>query len=478
MRLHLYTLFVLFIIISPVFALRVVNTGIAVDDFSNYGEIIAYEDEEGINIYNIKTKQDRFIAKGSSPSVYGFIVAFDSDEENLNDDINFDGDFDDPVILYFDLRKDELITTDFIGQNPSVYGSRIIFETFEGDVNVDLNQDSDSADHIIHVYDIEADTIKNTKVIGQNSASGLDVVAFETDEKELGSDLDGDSQLGDKVIRLVYLDDFSIISTGIVGETPFVFKDKFLTFTANEALANLDVNLDGDYDDLFPVILTLPDLNKIDSKLTGSLPSASKDVVVFASDNKLVGYSPFTKSWVVNDIFCSKPRIFEDFAVVLTHEKLVDDLNDDGDTKDKVLRIVYFEDIDDDDFLDVVDNCPDVANDQKDWNYDGEGDECDSDQPPVNVTEETGLNMTEDNMTKGNLSADVEGVGDVGDVEELFNLSEKSGVELSLPLEEEKKKGSSFFKILFLIILVLILIFLLVRFLPGYLDKRRKSFGF
>lgn len=474
MRLIWVILLLVALFVCPVFSFRIVNTEVPAEDFSAYGYLIAYESDGEIFVYDVQLKESKFIAKGKSPSVYGFIVAFHSTEEDINKDVNFDGDFNDPVIRFFDLRENKLHTTDFVGKDPSVYGNTIVFDVFEKEVNIDLNKDGDSDDHIIHIFDIETGNIKNTKFVGMNVFAGLNVVAFETDEKELGNDLDGDSQLDDVVIRLVFFDDFSLVNTAVVGMSPFLFKNSLLVFTANEALAKKDVNNDDDFDDLFPVLFTLPGLNRIDLNISGAFPSISKDLVLFVEDNKLVAYSILTNSWIVNDIYCSRSILLGDFAVVLTHEKLIDDLNNDGDTKDAVLRIVYFEDIDEDGFLDMIDNCPDVYNNQADWDSDGLGDACDPDKPPVLIEK----NETDDvviNVSKEILEEDTFNLEESSDVDDVDTKAD-SVLDLTL-IDEEDKEGGFFGKFLFFVFLI-ILVFLFIKFFPSYIRKKRKGFGF
>jgi hypothetical protein len=451
-----FPVFLVFIILAlPVFSFRIVNTGIAADDFSAYGTFIAYEFDGSIFVYDIKSKDNFFIAYGESPSVYGFIVAFHSSEKVLNRDVNLDGDFDDYVIRFYDVRKGNLVDTDFIGKNPSVYGNTIFFEVFEGDVGLDLNGDGDIDDHVIHSYNLETGVVKNLGFVGKNVFAGLNVIAFETDEKELGYDLNLDSELNDVIIRLFFLDDSTPLNTGIIGKSPFLFKDKFLVFTSNEAFYKKDINNNGELNDDFPVVVSLPDLDFFDLRLTGSFPSVYESVVLFSEDNKLRSYSIIHDSWVGLDIYASKSVLLGDYAVILTHEKLVGDLNNDGNTDDAVLRIVYFEDLDNDGFLDLIDNCPDVPNDLSDWNYNGVGDACDPEEPPV---------VSEEKL-----------VDDFFDVADDIVFKEEEGVVLSLSSEE---KDSSFFSFFFFLLVLLFLIILFFKFFPKYIEKKRKGFGF
>lgn len=462
-------LFISLIFISSVSAFSVSNTKIPADVFDFYGDFVAYGYGEDIFFYDLRSKESTFISKGSNPSVYGFIIAFDAKESDLEKDVNFDDDFDDSVICYYDIKNKKLIISDFIGVDPSVYGNFISFSVDEKEVNMDLNNDGDSDDLVINVYDYRLDSIRNSAQVGEQVSSGLGVIAFLTDEESHGFDLDGDSSLSDKVVRVMFLDDLSVVNSGFVGEDIKLFKDKFLVFSSREDLSRLDINDDDDFDDFFPVVLSLPDLDRVVLNRTGKSPGVFGDVLVFSDENKFSAVELSSGMFFSDDVYCSSPVIFEDMAVFLTHEKLAGDLDGDGKEKDSVIRVFYFDDSDNDDFFDVLDNCPEISNDQSDWDMDFQGDACDPDKPLLNSSNITSTKNVSDSFVSDDLiDEDVDVEGSLEGIVETVK-SEKDD------LEEE---GSSFWDVFFIILLIILILFFFARFLPPYLRKRRKSFGF
>ena len=138
-------------------------------DFDLFEDMIAFEDKEMIWIYNTKTKDAlRTKASGSQLSIYENNIAFVTSENNVDTDLNGDGDKIDNVIRYYDLNTEEIINIRAVGTNPVVLKDYIVFETKEDLVGKDLNNDEDLDDTIIRAYDLNDRKILNTKTEGKN----------------------------------------------------------------------------------------------------------------------------------------------------------------------------------------------------------------------------------------------------------------------------------------------------------------------
>ncbi len=80
---------------------------------------------------------------GFHPTVSGSIIAFDTDERWVGQDLNGDGDSDDKVIMYYDTSTDTITNTGVVGTRPSLSGSIMAFSSGESMVQRDLNCDGD-----------------------------------------------------------------------------------------------------------------------------------------------------------------------------------------------------------------------------------------------------------------------------------------------------------------------------------------------
>lgn len=105
-------------------------------------------------------------AEGYSTSVYGTIIAFVTFEADAGVDLNGDGDTTDSVIGYHDITTGEATNTGIVGGSPVLDGDVIAFDTHEGYVDQDLNGDGDTEDDVIGYYAISTDATTYTSAVG------------------------------------------------------------------------------------------------------------------------------------------------------------------------------------------------------------------------------------------------------------------------------------------------------------------------
>ncbi|MCR4404489.1 MAG: hypothetical protein NUW06_04320 [Candidatus Acetothermia bacterium] len=255
----------------------VVNTGLVVScaagDIDIYEDLIAFVGQDGrIRYYNITTRGwEETGARGSQPSIFGKIIAFsttdgriayfDLDRRRLTElglpgsDPAIHGQFiaftSGTTIHYYDLQSGAVTDTGAVGRQPSIYANRIAFATDESALNTDLNGDGDTDDSVIRYYDLAEKRIINTGAVGRSPATSGRYIAFETDERALGTDLNGDGDAKDTVIRYYDLELGQVFTTGRLGLEPDIYEG-VISFWVFEPLARLDLNGDGDRSD--PVV--------------------------------------------------------------------------------------------------------------------------------------------------------------------------------------------------------------------------------
>ncbi len=93
-------------------------------------------------------------AVGSHPAIFGRYIAFQTDEAALGLDLTGDGDRLDVAIRYYDLEAGQVFNTGQLGFEPDIYEDLITFWVFEPRVQQDLNGDGDREDPIVQVYRI------------------------------------------------------------------------------------------------------------------------------------------------------------------------------------------------------------------------------------------------------------------------------------------------------------------------------------
>ncbi|MBW3004306.1 hypothetical protein KY310_00540 [Candidatus Woesearchaeota archaeon] len=213
------------------------------------------------------------------------------------------------VLLSVNVAALKIINTRAEGRNPVMYGSIVAFETAESDLGTDLNNDGDTNDKVIRYYDADSGEIFNTEISGKNPSIFAQYIAFETSEKDQHADLNADNDTADNIILYYSLRDKKVISTTAEGKTPSLFGDYIAFSTPAEKIMGIDYNNDGDQQDELIKLYRISTKELTNTKSTGINPAVSDKYIIFETFEK-------------------------------DENK---DLNNDGDTNDIVLRYYIME---------------------------------------------------------------------------------------------------------------------------------------
>lgn len=160
---------------------------------SFYGNIIAFYDIDGLWYYDIATSTDWTWISSEiifGVSVYGDVVAFSSGAVGFQ------------TIKYYNVTEGTITDTGVPGLSPAVSGDIIAFHW----------------GNTIMYYDILSGIITNTGAAGVGPSIYCgDIIAFTTNETWVGTDLNGDGDMVDDVIRYYSISDGSVTNSGELG---------------------------------------------------------------------------------------------------------------------------------------------------------------------------------------------------------------------------------------------------------------------
>jgi len=212
-------------------------------DLNNDGDkddiVIRYYDGDAKELVNTGIE-------GLDPDVWGAYAACHVSEIMVGTDMNSDGDLLDNFIAYYNLIAEIPYITDVEGSSVSLFGLTSVFETYEKWFGDDLNGDNDTEDHVIRYYNFKTGVTTNTGEVGTNPDLNRYVMAFQTNEKWINEDLNGDGVIKDYFIRYISRGEISTLEEP--GYNPSV-SPYFIAFEVNEESVGADINGDGDVKD-------------------------------------------------------------------------------------------------------------------------------------------------------------------------------------------------------------------------------------
>ncbi len=114
---------------------------------------------EVIRYYDLTTgKVHDTGAVGSHPAVWGRYIVFETQEQQIKQDLNGDGDRRDTVIRYFDRETQQVFSSGLVGYDPDLYRETVAFWSYEPELKQDLNSDGDLHDPVVTTYKIGTGT--------------------------------------------------------------------------------------------------------------------------------------------------------------------------------------------------------------------------------------------------------------------------------------------------------------------------------
>lgn len=203
--------------------------------------IIAFASDGTIRYFDLSTQTlvDTKV-RGSSPIVYQSTIVFHAFTPN-------------PTIWMYDLRTRTAADTGIVGRHPSLYETVVSFTTPESSVLQDLNGDGDTNNWVIRYHNLKTQTTTNTKAIGRYPVLCGNRIVFTTPEKTVNQDLNGDGRILGSVIRYYDLETGRVVNTQQLGTEPSIYGDT-ITFYLWEDWTEQDINGDGDLND--PIVGT------------------------------------------------------------------------------------------------------------------------------------------------------------------------------------------------------------------------------
>jgi len=250
---------------------QVTNTGLSVSnrhrDVDMYEDTIVFVEQSQyranmISTYNIKTGEVyQTGAIGYRPTIHGSIISISGDtiryynlETGRLSDTGIPGNIQaiwgntiayhravregaHPTIRFYDIETGQVTNTKVVGMGPSIYENTIAFTTLEEYIDTDLNGDGDTADSVVRFYDTDTRTLQNTGQSGLYPMIYGERIVFSTN----------------KEIRYFDIETRQTFGTGKLGTEPDIYEDT-ITYYLWEDWTTTDINADGDRHD--PIVRT------------------------------------------------------------------------------------------------------------------------------------------------------------------------------------------------------------------------------
>jgi len=313
-----------------------------------------------LRIYDIASASLRSLPfQGVEPVFYEGKLVFHTSENKAEKDLNGDGDMKDTVIRLYDNTSKEMTDIAITGGFPDIDGNIIAFHTFERWVDRDLNGDGDVEDMVIQFYDLKTHTLTNTGIEGARASISGDLIAFHTFEFLSKQDFNGDGDADDVLIRLYNIRTGELITPNLIGKYPNLAGQQ-LAFETNEAVLAQDLNRDGDLLDNVVRLYDLRSKTFDPTILMGAFPEFDGKRLVYSAlesqinedltgdgdlgDSVIQLYDLTSKIHIQTGIAGTSPSLYGDKIVFYTHESWVDqDLNGDNLIGDYVIQFYQVE---------------------------------------------------------------------------------------------------------------------------------------
>jgi hypothetical protein len=240
---------------------------------------------------------------------------------------------------------------------------------FEIDCKYDMNGNLEMREYI--AYSIYREIIfHDFDQTGGDPPLYGDIMAFPTPEKFLGSDLNGDSDMNDTILRYQDLKSRKVVNTGLITSGAYHSIDIYENITAfvgeNSHIFYYDLNTDtvgetgasGTHPSIYGNIIAFSsegiihyfDLSTqtlVNTEVPGYSPVIYQDVIVFHAftpEFSILVYDLSTGETVNTGAIGKNPAIYENIIAFETSESSIsEDLNGDGDTYDIVIRFYDLE---------------------------------------------------------------------------------------------------------------------------------------
>ena len=323
---------------------------------------------------------------GGDPPIYKNIMVFPTPERFIGSDLNNDGDTNDTVLRYKNLKTGEVVNTGLIASG--AYHSMDIYENiiaFVGkgsqicyyDINIETvgktgitgshpsiygNIITFTSNGAIHYFDLNTQRLVNTGVPGKSPVIYEEMIVFHEGSGPATWAYELTIEQGEIVscvftpISTIWIYDLRsgvAVNTGIIGENP-TFYEAMIAFETHELSAGKDLNGDGDTNDWVVMSYDLETKTITNTRAVGRYPALHGNRIVFTTsekavnqdlngDNKIFGniiryYDLKTSHMVNTQQLGTEPDIYEDTITFYLWERWTGrDLNGDGDLSDPIV---------------------------------------------------------------------------------------------------------------------------------------------
>lgn len=191
------------------------------------------------------------LAITGSVHVWNNLIAFHVDETaSGNSDLNDDGDSTDLVLHVFDYSKGSTVNLRLAGTFlAKVQISNLLaFGVREVSQGMDLNGDGDIADFVLHTYNSITGEITNIGLasLDYRIAGSGKLIAFQVPEASQNQDLNDDGDISDNILHVLNVENAVIQNVQLIAGYRPVITGNLIAFLVAEGLIEVDLNADGD----------------------------------------------------------------------------------------------------------------------------------------------------------------------------------------------------------------------------------------